>query len=348
LITPCLTLPLLYFGGGAIAVTVVLLLSSVLLGLADMYTAVRKYGMHVSFKHIDFGLMKQLVPFTFFVFLNMIVEQINWSIDKFIIGRFWGTALVAVYTIGAQINSYYREFSTSISSVFTPRINKLVMSESKDDELTALMTRVGRIQFMVLALILTGFMFFGKFFVERWAGKDYTDAYYVALILMFPITVPLCQNIAIEVQRAKNMHQFRALVYIGMAVLNLILTLHLCPRYGILGSAVGTSIVIVLGHIIIINIFYHTKLGLNMKYYWSNLLKILPGLVIPIALGVVMNLLIVTDGIMIFIIKVIIYSLIYFLSIWKISMNVYEKDLVRKLILHSKVKAIHFDGILKK
>jgi hypothetical protein len=85
-----------------------------------------------------------------------------------------------------------------------------------------------------------------------------------------------------------------------------------------------------------------------MKYYWSNLLKILPGLVIPIALGVVMNLLIVTDGIMIFIIKVIIYSLIYFLSIWKISMNVYEKDLVRKLILHSKVKAIHFDGILKK
>lgn len=328
LLVPCVTLPLLYMGKGAIGVTLVTLAMSIALGVCDIFVAVKKFGMRVSFKNCDFGLMREIVPFTFFVFLNMIVEQINWSIDKFIIGRFYGTALVAVYNIGAQVNAYYREFSTSISSVFTPRINKLVVSEANNMELTQLMTKVGRIQFMFLSMVLTGFYFLGPFFIEKWAGKGYEQAYYVALILMGPVTIPLCQNIAIEVQRAKNKHQFRAVLYLFMALLNLGITLYLCPRYGIIGSAVGTAIVTLLGNGLIINWFYHCKLGLDMGYYWKYILKIFPAFILPILVGIGMNYVIDTTNILIFAVKGVLYVIAYMISMWFFAMNDYEKELI--------------------
>lgn len=328
ILVPCVTLPLLYMGFGAVGVTVVTLLMTVALGIADIIAAMGKFRMRISFKNCDFGLMREIVPFTFFVFLNMIVEQINWSIDRFIIGRFYGTALVAVYNIGALINAYYREFSTAISSVFTPRINNLVVSESNNMELTQLMTKVGRIQFMFLSLVLSGFFFLGQFFIEKWAGEGYENAYYVALILMVPVTIPLCQNIAIEVQRAKNKHQFRAVLYLFMALLNLGMTLYLCPRYGIIGSAAATAFVTVVGNGFIINWFYHCKLGLDMGYYWKDVLKILPAFILPILAGIGMNYVIDTTNMLIFVVKGVIYVAVYMVSLWFFAMNDYEKGLI--------------------
>ena len=47
----------------------------------------------------------------------MIIDQVNWNVDKFLLGRFRGTVAVAVYGLAAQLNSYYMSLSTAISSV---------------------------------------------------------------------------------------------------------------------------------------------------------------------------------------------------------------------------------------
>ena len=88
-------------------------------------------------------------------------------------------------------------------------------------ELTSLFTRVGRIQFILLSLICSGFIFFGRPFISMWAGKNYVEAYHIALLLMMPVTIPLTQNLGIEIQKAKNMHQFRSWLYFFMAISNL-------------------------------------------------------------------------------------------------------------------------------
>lgn len=102
--------------------------------------------------------------------------------------------------------------SSSISSVFIPRVNKIVaMDENNNKELTELFTKVGRIQFIILAMVIGGFIVIGQYFINVWAGNDYNNAYYVALLLIVPVTVPLIQNLGIEIQRAKNMHKFRSI-----------------------------------------------------------------------------------------------------------------------------------------
>ena len=49
-------------------------------------------------------------------------------------------------------------FLTSVSSVFIPRVNTIVAkAENNNKELTALFTMVGRIQFIILALVIDDF-----------------------------------------------------------------------------------------------------------------------------------------------------------------------------------------------
>ena len=209
--------------------------------------------------------------------MNQIVDQINWSIDKYIIARFYGAASVAVYSIGASLNNYYVTISSTISGVFSPRINKMVSAETDDKTLTDLMIKVGRIQFLVLSLVFSGLLFFGEYFiVGYYAGTGYEEAYKVVLILCAPVTVPLIQNVGIEIQRAKNKHRFRSVVYLIMAFFNLGISIPLCKHFGIIGCAIGTAIGITLANVIIMNLYYHKTLGLNMFRFWKSIFKILP------------------------------------------------------------------------
>ena len=193
--------------------------------------------MQFDFYKMDFLLLKEIGVFSFFIFINMIVDQINWNVDKFILGVFGGTAAVAIYAIGGQINTMYMSLSTSVSSVFIPRVNAIVaQDENNNKELTEIFTKVARIQFIILAMVIGGFTILGKYFIDIWAGVEYRNAYYVVLLLIIPVTVPLIQNLGIEIQRAKNMHKFKSIVYFLIAIGNVLISIPLSKVYGEIGQ----------------------------------------------------------------------------------------------------------------
>lgn len=331
--SPMITLPLLLMGYRVVMIPVVSLILKVITTAINVYFSVYKLEMKFSFKGLQFGKVKEMFAFSFFIFLNQVVDQLNWNVDKYVIGYFSGTASVAVYSIGASINSIYVSISSSISSVFAPRINRMVADTDDNGALTDLMIRVGRIQFMILALILTGFIFFGYYFlIGYYAGPGYEKAYAVTLLLISPITIPLIQNIGIEIQRAKNRHQFRSIVYTAVAILNLLISIPLCKKYGILGSAFGTTLGITIGHVIIMNWFYHRRLGLEIPRFWINIFKLLPGLILPVAFGVVCAKIIVIDNAVKFLVCGFVYVAIYGASMWIFAMNESERELISKPI----------------
>ena len=194
LLNPFITLPLLIAGCGSIGMVSVTTFLTFAVLISDIYYCFRKLHSRFSFKHLQFSLLKEMWIFTFFIFLNQIVDQINWSVDKFLLGRLSGTVSVAIYGVGAQINTLYLQFSSSVSSVFVPKVNRIVAETGDDKELTNLFTRVGRIQFIIMSLILSGFIFFGKPFISFWAGKGYEEVYIITLLLIIPVTVPLIQK----------------------------------------------------------------------------------------------------------------------------------------------------------
>ncbi len=327
---PFLVLPVLFMGYGSIGMVVVTTLLNISIEVTNALFCFRKLNMEFSFKQFDFSLMKEMTIFSSFIFINMITDQINWNIDKFILGRFHGTVAVAVYGLAAQLNTYYMSLSTAVSHVFIPRVHKMVASTDNNKELTSLFTRVGRVQFILLSMVAMGLIFFGQPFINMWAGKNYNGSYPIVLLLALPVTIPLIQNIGIEIQRAKNMHKFRSWVYFFIALANVVISIPLARSYGGVGAAIGTSVSLIIGNGFIMNWYYHARVGLDMKFFWGQILKFIPSLLPPVIIGILMFSYIDLYKIQTFVFSGIIYVIVFSVSIWYLGMNRYEKDLVGK------------------
>lgn len=322
---------LLFMGFRSVAVTIAIFILTLINTLVTIIYSVTVLKFKFKFSDFQLNMLKSMFTFSFFIFLNQIVDQINWSIDKYVIARFYGASAVAIYSIGASLNNYYVTISSTIAGVFSPRINKLVSVETDDTLLTDLMIKVGRIQFLVLSLIFSGLVFFGEFFiVGYYAGIGYEEAYKVVLILCAPVTIPLIQNVGIEIQRAKNKHRFRSVMYLAMAFFNLGISIPLCKYFGIIGSAIGTAIGIILANVIIMNIYYHKKLGLDMFRFWKSILSILPSEIIPVLFGICILKFVNVDTLWEFLLFGVLYVLVFFISVWFLGMNNSERNLIKE------------------
>ena len=331
-LNPIVMLPLLLMGLGSVALVVVTLVLSVVTDAFNIWYCRRKLSMRLTFGHFDFALLREMGGFSFFIFLNMIIDQINWTVDTTLLGIISGTAATAIYGVGAQINSYYKTLSTSISGVFVPQINRIVAEGQGDDRLTSLFTRVGRIQFLLLMLVLTGFVFVGEPFIDAWGGGEYAGAYPIALMLMVPVTLPLIQNLGIEIQRAKNMHQFRSKVYFFMALGNVLVSIPLGMRYGGLGCAMGTAISLIIGNGFVMNWYYQTHIGLDMKYFFRSILSMVPAMVPPALLGLLAVRLHTFSGYSGVLTFAVPYTAVYALCVYRWAMNDEEQGMVRGML----------------
>lgn len=327
---PFVVLPLLILGYGSVGMVIATTFLNVVIELTNAMFCIKKLKMRFSFRNFDFKLMREMTVFSYFIFVNLIVDQINWNVDKFILGRFHGTVSVAVYGLAAQLNTYYLSISATISSVFIPRVHRLIASTNDDYILTELFTRIGRIQFIILSLISSGLIFFGKPFINMWAGNDYSDAYWIVLVLTITGTISLIQNIGIEIQRAKNMHKFRSWLYFIIAIGNLAISIPLARTYGGLGAAIGTGTAIVIGNGFIMNWYYHSKVGIDIKYFWKQIISFVPALFPPVLVGIIFNILFDLNEIIKFLGFGTIYVLLFCASMWFVGMNQYEKNLLSK------------------
>ena len=327
---PFVSLPLLLMGYGSLAVVGVTTAITIGKLCLNVWFCLCELKIQFVFRDLNLELLKEIAGFSFFLFLNMIVDQINWMVDKFILGRVAGTAAVAVYGVGAQINSLYTQFSSAISSVFSPRVNRIA-AEKKDNmysQFTELFIKVGRIQFIVIVLIVSAFFIFGEYFItDIYVTAEYKEAYAVALLLIVPVTVPLIQNIGIEIQRAVNKHQIRAVIYGIMAVANVLMSIPLAKKYGPTGSAIGTAISLVVANGFIMNVYYHKVLGINIIVFWKSILSLSKGLVIPVIIGIVIFYNISFNGIVDFVVWIVLYAVVYIASMWLFGMNGSERQL---------------------
>lgn len=328
--SPLICIPLLLMGYASVGIVLSTITIYLALDISNALFCIFKLKTRFIFGQFDLKAFKEMAFYSGFIAINMIVDQINLNIDKFLLGRYRGTVAVAVYSAGYTIYSYYTSFSTSISNVFIPRVHhiwsnlKLSVSE-KNACLTDLFVFVGRIQFSILLLVSTGIILFGKQFISIWAGSGYENAYYVLLLLALSSIVPLSQNVGIEIQRAKNKHQFRAILYLIMAIINLILSIYLCQLYGEIGSAIGTAISFIIVNTISMNIFYYKALQINVLKYWKNSIKTVVAIIPAIVVGVCYCAFTESYRVSWMMMGILIYTLTYMICIFVFTCNKEEK-----------------------
>lgn len=331
ILKPLVMIPLLFFGFKSITMCISVTLINAFIMLSNYFYCKNKLNIKIKFQGFDKKLFKEILGFSFFIFLGVVVDKINWSVDQFVLGAVCGTVSVSIYSVASQINSLFVNLSTAISGVLLPKVSKMIANNVSNEELTNEFIKVGRIQFFIVFLIASGFLLIGKEFISWWVGIEFIETYYITLLLIIPICIPLIQNLGISIRQAMNKHQFSAMVSIVVAIFNLIISYFLSKKYGALGAATGTCLGIVISTIIM-NFYYHFRLKINMISFWKNIL----GIFIPSLAPVILTIIIINftniTGIISCIIYGFIFTLFYFTTSYLFCMNKYEKNIIKNVI----------------
>lgn len=328
---PLLNLAALYLGFASVGMTAVTLLLTVVIRVVYHFYLRRAMGIRPRYRGMPTHMMREILKFSFWVFVANVVGQLYNATDSLMIGTIpaLATAGVAVYSVGSTLNGVAFSLTTGISSLLAPKANKMVFSGVSNRELTDLAIRVGRLQGYIMTLVVSGFIAFGQPFIHFYAGEEYKDAYWVAVFMMVPNMIPLVQSVCLSIITAQNKHAFRSLVYLGIAVLNVVATWFLMQTMGIIGAALTTGAALLIGQGFAMNWYYHRKTGLDMRRFWREVCPVAwVGLLLCTATMILSNW-VDFYCILTMLAGIVIYTAVYAALNWRFVMNSYEKDLLR-------------------
>lgn len=336
IVTPLATIPLLLNGFACSAVIAVRLAVSAGGLMVNIFYCIKVLKAKFVFERQSRSFFKLLIAFIGIIFLQSVTDQINWQIDKIILARTHGTTQISVYSVGATFNTVYMQIGMAVSGIFVAQVNRLVAKEDHPG-LDDLFVRTSRINMYVCCLIMLGYTFFGKAFVTRWAGAEYSDAFLVGWLLMMPLTVTMTMGLQLEVGRAKNLHQIQIWINSILCILNMLVSVPLAMRWGALGSALGTFLTEILICCIVQPIYIWKVLKLDIRRTFYSLTKILLPLFIPIALGVTLNYFqLIQNNYLSIAVCAVIFTAVYAASIWLFAMNNEEKGMITRIITRKK------------
>ena len=328
-VAPGVNLVALYMGYASIGLAVSSL--AVALSVRIIYMLYVRYSLHIraSYKHLPTQSLREIFNFSFWVFIGNIVDQLYNATDTLMIGARPELAIkgVAVYSIGTVFSGMALSITAGISSLLMPRTARMVHEGVSARDLTDFAVRVGRLQTYLITTILTVFFLFGKPFIHFYLGNGYEEAYWIALVVMAPLVIPLAQSACLSILVAKSMHKYRAIMLLLIAVMNVFGTWLALPYMGILGAAVVTGISLIIGNGLVMNWFYKTKTDLDLGYFWTKISKCYA---VPILLCLATILIINNvDLYRLFnlVVAVTLFLLFLFLGQYRFAFNEYEKEI---------------------
>lgn len=304
-----------------------------------------KFGLKIKFRFrgIKAHMFKELLSYSFYIFISIFVDVIYWKTDTFVLAAVSDNQQIADLSIAFQFSDYFIRIASMLCGMLMVRVVNMVVHNASGKTLTDLMIKMGRIQMLILGLILTGYILCGRHFINQYAPGPYYHAriYYMGLMVLIPLLIPEIQILGISILQAKGMHKFRSLTYLCVAVVNILVSIPLAKKYGSIGAAAGTCGALIIGQIIIMNWYYKNRVGIEIgRFFRETFHGTLPAMLISLAAGCVVFLL-PAEGLPSLFMKIGIVTVIYCVLQWLIGMNRYEKELIRTPFKRLKNKFQH-------
>ncbi len=333
LLNALLTVLLLNYGFKSIALTVLQVTIGVFGLIWGLYYTVKRMGVKIIFHKMDLVLYREMFSFSFWMMLNQLMDLFYWRAGAPILGRFSTMEAVAVYTLGTSLAGYFMTASSALSNVIAPKLMHMVALQATKEDLTNVMIRVGRLQSFVLAIIVSCFIILGDSFLQLWVGESMGNqvnlVWMGACLVILPLLIPLTQNAGLAILQALNIHKGRAIILFYTSLTCVVVGAILSYFYGALGMFIGTSVSLILGQVILINIYYSRKAGLQIfRFIKETYFLLLFPFSIVILSGILLQKFYVTTTWDMFFLTLFCYMLFSCLVFYILYLNREERDLM--------------------
>jgi O-antigen/teichoic acid export membrane protein len=216
-------------------------------------------------RYIAVDKCKELFSFGIYRFIWIVANQLIFYTDSLVIGIFLNAASVTFYVIAGSLINYGRNVVSLAADTFYPAATRL---DAKNDtaglqDLLILGTRIALTVGLPLCL---GFLFLGKQFIVLWMGPAYgVSAVYLNVLTIAQFT-SMAQYISALILVGMAKHKILAYVTLAEGVTNLLLSILLVRKIGLIGVAWGTVIPHIISTAIVIPLYTLSIL----KMTWSD------------------------------------------------------------------------------
>lgn len=229
-------------GHGLLAVAFITVSLPLLNQAVNAIAGFRLLRFRLGYRYVNRTSLKLIAGYSSTTFIIIIAGRLRFKTDAMVIGTFVSAAAVTYFTIGSRLVDYCTETVHSMAQIFVPMSSQL---DALGDlhRLRKIFVAGNRMCAMVTFPICAILTVLGKSVIEIWMGARYVSVSYpVLLILLFPSTLMLVQAASSRVLFGMGKHQMLAKVTLAEGIANLVLSIILVRRYGIIGDAIGTAI----------------------------------------------------------------------------------------------------------
>lgn len=269
-------------------------------------------------------VIQKIGNYSFFSFILVLSGRIAFYSDSFIVGFFKGIEAVAVFGIASKLVEYLRQLTFTLTRLFSPVASRLDPDTDKQ-ELKRIFfdgSRLNLLFSLPLSLIL---YFWGGALIRIWVGSDFSYSVVILQVLLIGHLASFTQAISGEILLGVGRHQTFALFSIAGAIVNIILSIILVKKIGLLGVAWGTTLPLILISIIYLPVAAIRLVETTLGYYLRE--AILPAVLSSLVPGIFIF--IVVDKISNYIDLVyllVIFGLMYVPLAWFIGLKKFERD----------------------
>jgi O-antigen/teichoic acid export membrane protein len=234
-------------------------------------------AVHVKYPFIRFRLegawdrltARKLSSFAFPVLIGQIADRLRLQSDALIVSFGLGLAAVAHYNVATTLVMYYTDGVMALVGVITPII---AMQHSAGDAAGVRRSLFTGTRASIVSGTFAGFgvIAFGGAFISRWMGPAFLDAYPILVLLTVAMFFDLWQSTGVSSLYATMNQKAYAKINLLEAGINVILSLLLVRRYGMLGVAIGTLIPGICVRAVVQPWIIQKKLGISMKTYLQS------------------------------------------------------------------------------
>ena len=288
----------------------------------------RKSKLAIQWSYFDKKEVKNIFSFSMWTFGYSLAQKMRLTLVPAILGIFSNSSEIAIFAMAMSLEGMVYTLSSAINGLFLPTVSRLVFHQGRK-EILGLMIRVGRIQFYIIALIFSGFVIFGHSFLHLWVGEEFSNVYWVLLLLILSNLVSLTQRIADDLVYVENRIKDTAIRILICSALGFGLACLLSPHYGAIGAAIGTSIGLCV-FLVIINMFYYNVLELDIcRFFKECHLKLLPLLLVFSVIAYYVAHLFVLDSWLKLLVALTVYTMVYGLLCYFALFNKDETAIIK-------------------
>jgi O-antigen/teichoic acid export membrane protein len=240
--------------------------------------------LDLNVRYFRFQRIRKLFGYGKYTFVSQLADQLRFRIDSAVIAAFLGLTHVTVYQIASRLTDYFVRFLISSVGTLIPVFSQLE-GQRDFDTIRRWFTSSTRMAVTITLFFGLSIIFYAKVFIEKWMGVEYGRSYYILTILVVASIVDLVQIPSVTLLYGISKHRYYAFTSAMEGLSNLIISLILVQKYGLIGVAAGTAIPLILFRLIPLPTYTCKAIDFPVTKYFLNCI-VIPAVkvIVPLAI----------------------------------------------------------------